>query len=121
MARNRSPVSCCQPVNPRTPAKECTANSLPVLMLLNTCNLSRVEHRVKGDEAVKRRLLRTGPGHWRRGRGRRQLVSPPPPAQLGGWWQQKWWVLGQLARQAKRVSAFTFSCSVKLLPAHLRE
>ena len=72
---------------------------------------------MKGDEAVKRRLLRTGPGHWRRGRGRRQLESPPPPAQLGGWWQQKWWVPGQLARQAKRVRAFTFSCSVKLSPA----
>lgn len=76
---------------------------------------------MKGDEAVKRRLLHTGPGHWRIGWGRRQLVSPPLPAQLGGWWQQRWWVLGKLARQAKRVSAFTFSCSVKLSPARLGE
>lgn len=48
-------------------------------------------------------------------------MSPPLPAQLGRWWEQRWWVLGQLARQAKRVSAFTFSCSVKISPARLGE
>ena len=76
---------------------------------------------MKGDEAVERTLLHTGPGYWRRGRGRRQLVSPPLPTQLGRWWQQRRWVLGQLARQAKRVSAFTLSCSVKISPARLGE
>lgn len=48
MARNRSPVPCCQPVDPRTPAKECTANSLPALMLSNTCNLSGGEQDERG-------------------------------------------------------------------------
>lgn len=48
-------------------------------------------------------------------------MSPPLPTQLGRWWQQRRWVLGQLARQAKRVSAFTFSCSVKISPARLGE
>ena len=120
MARNRSPVPCCQPVDPRTPAKECTANSLPALMLSNTCNLRGGEQGERGwgcqeeaaphrSRALEKRLGKetarvTSPARPARGLVAAEVVGAGPAGQTGQW-----------------VSAFTFSCSVKLSPARLGE